>query len=84
MRHWAAIAILRSVLSSPESALATLGARDASFRAKESETEDATEPDEIYRPQVIGELFAENVSDQPPSAPVDDPRAKWTDRSDER
>ncbi len=52
VRHWAAIAILRSVLSSPESALATLAGRDSSSAAKESENDDATEPDEIYRPQV--------------------------------
>lgn len=75
VRHWAAIAILRSILSSPESALATL-TRDRKESSKAENTEDASEPDEIYRPQVLDELFAENVSDQPPSAPLDDARAQ--------
>jgi hypothetical protein len=61
IRHWAAIAILRSILSSPESALATL-TRDRKESSKRHETENASEPDEIYRPQVLDELFAENVS----------------------
>jgi len=75
VRHWAAIAILRSILSSPESALATL-TRDRKESSKPEEAEDASEPDEIYRPQVLDELFAENVTDQPPSAPLDDARAQ--------
>lgn len=75
VRHWAAIAILRSILSSPESALATL-TRDRKESSKADNAEDASEPDEIYRPQVLDELFAENVSDQPPSAPLDDARAQ--------
>jgi superfamily II DNA or RNA helicase len=78
VRHWAAIAILRSILSSPESALATL-TRDRSDTARRDEPTDANEPDEIYRPQVLDELFAENVSDQPPSAPLNDNRAEFRD-----
>jgi superfamily II DNA or RNA helicase len=76
VRHWAAIAILRSILSSPESALATL-TRDHKDSVKQDESADAAEPDDIYRPQVLDELFAENVSDQPPSAPLDDARAQF-------
>jgi superfamily II DNA or RNA helicase len=80
VRHWAAIAILRSILSSPESALATLAARDRTTSPKQQESDDAAEADEIYRPQVLNELFADNVSDQPPSAPLDDARAEWTEK----
>ena len=78
VRHWAAIAILRSILSSPESALATL-TRDRRVSRKRDESAEAAEPDEIYRPQVLDELFSENVSDQPPSAPLDDARAQFKD-----
>ena len=80
VRHWAAIAILRSVLSSPESALATLAARERTESPKPREDADEAEVDEIYRPQVLDDLFADNVSDQPPGAPLDDTRAQWTDK----
>jgi superfamily II DNA or RNA helicase len=76
VRHWAAIAILRSILSSPESALATL-TRDHKGSVEPDKNGDEAEPDEIYRPQVLDELFAENVLDQPPSAPLDDARAEF-------
>jgi len=80
VRHWAAISILRSILSSPESALATLAARERNAASPEEEEAGADEADEVYRPQVLNELFADNISDQPPSAPLDDPRAEWTDK----
>ncbi len=81
VRHWAAIAILRSVLSSPEAAIATLERREK--EAKPPAEADESETDAIYRPHVFDDLYSDAGADQPPVAPLDDPSAQWSD-SDRR
>jgi superfamily II DNA or RNA helicase len=72
VRHWAAIAILRSLLSSPDAAAMVLGNRAAKLgddRLKDGET--SAEVDDTYRPQVL-DLFAdEEAADYAPTGPVD-------------
>ncbi|MBI2941034.1 MAG: DEAD/DEAH box helicase, partial [Chloroflexi bacterium] len=79
VRHWAAIALLRCLLSSPDAADAVLGKR-AGQRASGEEAE--LVPDEIdatYRPQVLDVLDEENVGDYVPSAPVEDAEPSLSD-----
>jgi len=82
VRHWAAIAILRSVLSSPEAAVATLERRDKEVNKSAAQSDEA-ETDAIYRPHVFDDLYSDAAADQPPTAPLDDPSAQWSD-SDRR
>ena len=87
VRHWAAISMLRSILSSPDAALAVLTGRRQKtepMAAPSGEPEaSAAETDETYRPQVIDEWFADFAVDNPAIAPLDDPAADWSD-SDRR
>ncbi|HEY2528176.1 MAG TPA: helicase-related protein [Xanthobacteraceae bacterium] len=72
VRHWAAIAILRSLLSSPDAAAMVLGNRAAKLRddtAADSET--PGEVDETYRPQVLDLFGEEEAADYAPTGPVD-------------
>jgi superfamily II DNA or RNA helicase len=85
VRHWAAIAILRSVLSSPEAAIATLERREKEKKAAPPAQTEESETDAIYRPHVFDDLYSENgVADQPPAAPLDDPSAQWSERDRRR
>jgi len=77
VRYWAAIALLRCLLSSPGSAQAVLGGR---FQRLEPEGEDASpdEKDSAYRPQVTDSLDDEEAGDYMPTAPFEDAEAAWT------
>lgn len=81
VRHWAAISMLRSILSSPASALAVLTGRREKTETEPSPAPEISvaETDETYRPQVIDEWFAASAVDNPPSAALDDPSANWSD-----
>ncbi len=80
VRHWAAISMLRSILSSPAAALAVLTGRREKTEAPASEAEGSpAETDETYRPQVINEWFTDFTIDNPPSAALDDPTADWNE-----
>ncbi|MBV8739437.1 MAG: DEAD/DEAH box helicase family protein [Alphaproteobacteria bacterium] len=71
VRHWAAIAILRSVLSSPDAAAMVLGNRAAKLGDELDANDDTTAVDETYRPQVL-DLFGEDeAADYAPTGPVD-------------
>jgi superfamily II DNA or RNA helicase len=72
VRHWAAIAILRSLLSSPDAAAMVLGNRAAKHSddpAKDDET--PAEVDETYRPQVLDLFGGEEAADYAPTGPID-------------
>lgn len=74
VRHWAAIALLRCVLSSPEAAVAVLGNRAKNQGlALEEVTEAAEDPDALYRPQVLDTAEEQEQSaDYTPAAPLED------------
>jgi superfamily II DNA or RNA helicase len=72
VRHWAAIAILRSLLSSPDAAAMVLGNRAAKLSENPSKDgETAVEVDETYRPQVLDLFGDEEAADYAPTGPVD-------------
>lgn len=77
VRHWAAIALLRCVLSSPDAAVAVLseqakrqGMSDLPAATLADEDDEAV--DARYRPQVLDPLDDENAGDYVPTAPVED------------
>jgi superfamily II DNA or RNA helicase len=77
VRHWAAIALLRCVLSSPDAAVAVLSER--AKREGLTDLLDVTLADETgedvdarYRPQVLDPLDDETAGDYVPTAPVED------------
>jgi len=80
VRHWAAIALLRCVLSSPEAAIAVL-----SERAKRQGLEDIAvfdsedEIDATYRPQVLDPIEAGDSGDYAPTAPLRDAEPDLSD-----
>jgi SNF2 family DNA or RNA helicase len=78
VRHWAAIAILRCVLSSPDAAVAMLAAR-ARRQGLAELAEEAEVPaealDERYRPQVLDPVEQESSGDYVPVAPLEDAEA---------
>ena len=79
VRYWAAIALLRCLLSSPGSAQAVLSGR--AQRLAEDEQRDESSPDEkdsAYRPQVADPLDDEEAGDYVPVAPFEDAEAAWT------
>jgi hypothetical protein len=78
VRHWAAIALLRCLLSSPEAAVAVLGSR-AERIAGEAGEATSEEVDRAYRPQVLDALGDEQAGDYTPTAPFEDPEAAWSD-----
>ena len=81
VRHWAAIALLRCVLSSPATAAAVLAARAQRIEpgAESDGDDDPDAVDRAYRPQVMDALGDLDAGDGAPTAPVDDPLAAWTD-----
>ncbi len=80
VRHWAAIALLRCVLSSPEAAAAVLSehARRKGF-GEEIIYATQEEVDQVYRPQVLDPVGEEDAGDYAPSAPVEDSEAHLSD-----
>jgi SNF2 family DNA or RNA helicase len=83
VRHWAAIAILRCLLSSPAAAASVLAAR-VDRMAKASGDESEQEIDASYRPQVLDALGDEETADYAPTAPLEDVSADWTDAEQRR
>jgi superfamily II DNA or RNA helicase len=77
VRYWAAIALLRCLLSSPGSAQAVLAARAQRLAAEGESSEE--EKDSAYRPQVTDVLDDEEAGDYMPTAPFEDAEAAWTD-----
>jgi superfamily II DNA or RNA helicase len=79
VRHWAAIALLRCLLSSPAAAATVLDAR--ADRMADSATEDETldDVDRTYRPQVLDVLGDEEVGDYTPTGPLENAGADWTE-----
>jgi len=80
VRHWAAIAILRSLLSSPDAAAMVLGNRAAKLgddprgdgeSPADAGSESGAEVDETYRPQVLDLFGDEEAADYAPTGPVD-------------
>jgi Type III restriction enzyme, res subunit len=75
VRHWAAIAILRSVLSSPDAAAMVLGNRAAKLGDEPDADDNTAAIDETYRPQVL-DLFGEDeAADYAPTGPWTRPSA---------
>ncbi|MGI8643387.1 MAG: helicase-related protein [Thermomicrobiales bacterium] len=74
VRHWAAIALLRCVLSSPRAASSVLSARADRQGAKiEERYASADEADAVYRPQVSDHVDeSEQAADFLPTAPLED------------
>ena len=76
VRYWAAIAILRCLLSSPAAAEVMLEKR-AERRERSAPAED-TDVDEVFAAQVLDSIDEEEPSDYVPTAPLDDPEAEFT------
>lgn len=77
VRHWAAIAILRCVLSSPAAAAAVLSERARRQGLAEAEravpvTETDADVDGVYAPQVLDALDGEAPADYTPTAPLEE------------
>jgi len=73
VRHWAAIALLRCVLSSPRAAASVLAERAKKYQLIEDEHSlSDEETDAIYRPQVLDPIDEEAAGDYVPSAPIED------------
>ena len=73
VRHWAAIALLRSVLSSPYAAVSVLSnrARRQGY-FEESLFASVDDVDAAYRPQVLDLIDQETTADYAPTAPLQD------------
>lgn len=78
VRHWAAIAILRCVLSSPQAAEAVLGER-ARKKGLEEIFQSVEEVDQAFRPQVLDPFAEEDAGDVAPIAPLEDEEARWSE-----
>ncbi|HEV7217178.1 MAG TPA: helicase-related protein, partial [Chloroflexota bacterium] len=73
VRHWAAIAMLRCLLSSPAAAVAVLSGRAGRVPVDDPATFESTEElDAVYRPQVLDPLDDERAGDYAPTAPLED------------
>jgi helicase-like protein len=79
VRYWAAIALLRCLLSSPAVAAAVLDARADRMANFAGEDESQDEVDRTYRPQVSDALDNEGASDYAPTGPLEDAGAEWSD-----
>ena len=79
VRHWAAIAMLRGVLSSPRAAEAVLSAR-ARRREAAADNEAAEVVDGRYRPPMLDDLGDEGEGDYAPTGPLEDPDGGWSER----
>jgi hypothetical protein len=80
VRHWAAIAILRSLLSSPDAAAMVLtnragklgpGQTDESENSADPGSESGAGIDDAYRPQVLDLFGDEELADYAPTGPID-------------
>jgi len=78
VRYWAAIAILRCVLSSPKAAEAMLDKRAAGKRDGSGQVDDAG-GEEAFSAQVLDAAEEDEPSDYVPTAPLDDPAAELKD-----
>jgi len=78
VRHWAAIALLRCVLSSPQTAVAVLRER-ARRKGFDEIFQSVEEVDQAFRPQVLDPFAEEDAGDVAPSAPLEDEEAGWTE-----
>jgi superfamily II DNA or RNA helicase len=79
VRHWAVIAILRCLLSSPDAAAAVLDTRISRMAEGPTDSENREDIDRAYRPQVLDVLGDEEIGDHAPTAPLEDAEAEWTD-----
>jgi superfamily II DNA or RNA helicase len=77
VRYWAAIAILRCVLSSPAAAEAVLE-KKAQAKRDGSAPSDEGQADHVYSAQVLDSAEEDEPSDYVPTAPLDDPSAALT------
>ena len=85
IRHWAAIALLRCILSSPAAAGCVLEGRKKRLpNESATEIETTEEVDSTFRPQVIDTLEEEESSDYAPTAPFEAAQAIWTDSERKR
>ncbi len=84
VRHWAAIALLRCLLSSPEAATTVLATRAARLSGEPPQDGSADDIDQSYRPQVLDALGDEQPADHAPAAPFEDATAGWTDAERQR
>jgi superfamily II DNA or RNA helicase len=79
VRYWAALAILRCVLSSPAAASAVLENRaKAKAEGVVISQDQEPDPDEIFRDQVLDSSEAEQPPDYIPTGPVNDPASSLT------
>ena len=69
VRYWAALSILRCVLSSPMAARATLEKRRPSLDGRQN----GVIPDETFMQQLMDSADEDQVTDYVPTAPLDDP-----------
>jgi superfamily II DNA or RNA helicase len=75
VRHWAALALLRCVLSSPAAAVAVLSTRanrDIPAPLGDETAESERDVDELYRPQVLDPVEGDALGDYAPTAPIED------------
>jgi SNF2 family DNA or RNA helicase len=79
VRHWAAIALLRCLLSSPAAAATVLDARADRMSDAASDDETTDIVDRAYRPQVLDAVDDEKTGDYAPTGPLEDMVAEWTD-----
>jgi len=73
VRYWAAIAILRCVLSSPAAAEVMLQKR--AKRKGQTDMEEGNDAHELFSAQILDSVDEAEPSDYIPSAPLDDPNA---------
>jgi ERCC4-related helicase len=79
VRHWAAIALLRCLLSSPAAAAAVLDTRADRMSDLASDEGTPDDVDRAYRPQVLDALDDEEAGDYAPNGPLEDAGAEWSD-----
>ena len=84
VRHWAAIAILRCLLSSPAAAASVLGARIDRMAEAITADESNDEIDRSYRSQVMDAFGEEEAADYAPTGPLEDVGAAWSDTEQRR
>jgi superfamily II DNA or RNA helicase len=79
VRHWAVIALLRCLLSSPAAAATVLDTRADRMADLAAESESQEEIDRAYRPQVLDVIDDEETGDYAPTGPLEDAAAEWSD-----
>ncbi|MCS7269371.1 MAG: helicase-related protein [Geminicoccaceae bacterium] len=83
VRHWAAIALLRCVLSSPRAAAIVLGRRGG-LEEPSSDEDDPETVDLRFRPELADAIEEEAASDLAPSAPIESAEAIEEERERRR